>query len=157
AIPLFGHSPGQLGYMVGDVFFCADVVLPEQVLEKYRIPYLYSLADHLQALERARATAHRVAVPGHGALLAGGDLAVLVEQNAALAARVSEALLEVVVEPMPSEAILQAILQRFGAPASDAPSFYLLQPTVLAFLSHLHREGKVSHEVREGRSLWSRV
>jgi glyoxylase-like metal-dependent hydrolase (beta-lactamase superfamily II) len=26
AIPLFGHSPGQLGYMVADVFFCADVV-----------------------------------------------------------------------------------------------------------------------------------
>jgi glyoxylase-like metal-dependent hydrolase (beta-lactamase superfamily II) len=157
AIPLFGHSPGQLGYMVADVFFCADVVLPEQVLEKYRIPYLYSLTDHLQALERARVTAHRVAVAGHGALLDGGDLSALVEQNAALAARVLDALLEVVTEPMSSEAVLQALLQRFGAPASDAPSFYLLQPTALAFLSHLHREGKVSHEVREGRSLWSRA
>jgi glyoxylase-like metal-dependent hydrolase (beta-lactamase superfamily II) len=41
AIPLYGHSPGQLGYVVGDVFFCADVVLPETVLDKYRIPYLF--------------------------------------------------------------------------------------------------------------------
>jgi glyoxylase-like metal-dependent hydrolase (beta-lactamase superfamily II) len=157
AIALFGHSPGQLGYLAGDVFFCADVVLPATVLDKYRIPYLFSLTEHLSALERARSTPHRVAVAGHGPILEEGQLAAAVDQNAALARRVAEAILELTVTPRSAEAILEGILQRFEAPVADGPSFYLLQPTVFAFLSHLHRCGEIGHEIRDGRSLWTRT
>ena len=157
AIPLCGHSPGQLGFVVGDVFFCADVVLPETVLDRYRIPYLFSLTDHLAALERARAVPHRVAVPGHGAVLEAGALGGLIDVNATLASRVADAVLELTREPRTAEALLRDLLLRFGAPVADAPSFYLLQPTVFAYLSHLHREGLVGHEVRDGQSLWVRA
>ncbi len=157
AVPLFGHSPGQLGYVTGDVFFCADVVLPENVLDKYRIPYLFSLTDHFKALERARTVSHRVAVSGHGSVLPDGQLGELIDRNAALAYRVADAILELTVGPRSAETILEEILRRFGAPVTDAPSFYLLQPTVFAFLSHLHRQGEIAHEVRDGRSLWVRA
>ena len=157
AVPLYGHSPGQLGYVIGDVFFCADVVLPESVLDKYRIPYLFSLTDHLAALELARTVPHRVAVAGHGPVLERGQLDELIDLNAALAHRVGDAILDVVAEPTSAEAVLEEILRRFGAPVTDAPSFYLLQPTVFAFLSHLHRQGQISHHVRDGRSLWTRA
>jgi glyoxylase-like metal-dependent hydrolase (beta-lactamase superfamily II) len=157
AVPLYGHSPGQLGYVIGDVCFCADVVLPESVLDKYRIPYLFSLTDHLAALERGRAVPHRVAVAGHGPVLERGQLDELIDLNAALAHRVGDAILDVVAEPTSAEAVLEEILRRFGAPVTDAPSFYLLQPTVFAFLSHLHRQGQISHHVRDGRSLWTRA
>jgi glyoxylase-like metal-dependent hydrolase (beta-lactamase superfamily II) len=155
AVPLFGHSPGQLGYLAGDVFFCADVVLPEHVLDKYRIPYLFSLTDHLAALERARGTPHRVAVAGHGPVLENGQLAAAIDLNAAVAQRVVEAILELTATPRTAEAILERILRRFDAPVVDAPSFYLLQPTVFAFLSHLNRSGAVTHEIHDGRSLWT--
>jgi glyoxylase-like metal-dependent hydrolase (beta-lactamase superfamily II) len=157
AVALYGHSPGQLGYLVDDVFFAADVVLPAAALEKYRIPYLFSLTDHLAALERARLTPHRVAVPGHGPLLADGDLAAAVAMNAALVDRAVAAILELTATARSAEAILHALLERFDAPVADAPSYYLLQPTVFAFLSHLHREKLVAHEVVERRSLWRRV
>lgn len=156
AVPLYGHSPGQLGYLVGDVFFCADVVLPAMVLDKYRIPYLFSLTEHLAALERARGTPHRVAVAGHGPILEGGQLDVAINLNAALAERVAAAILDLMVTPRSAESILEGILRRFDAPVADAPSFYLLQPTVFAFLSHLHRSGEIRHEIRDGRSLWTR-
>jgi glyoxylase-like metal-dependent hydrolase (beta-lactamase superfamily II) len=157
AIPLFGHSPGQLGYLVGDVFFCADVVLPASVLEKYRIPYLFSLTDHLQALHHAATIPHRVAVPGHGAILEASVLADVIVENRALADRVLDATLELTATPQTASHVLQALLQHFGAPVADAPSFFLLQPTAFAFLSHLHREGLVQHEVSDGASLWTRV
>lgn len=157
AIPLFGHSPGQLGYLVGDVFFCADVVLPSSVLEKYRIPYLFSLTDHLQALEHAATVSHRVAVPGHGAVLAGDDLAHLIVENRDLAERVLAATLELTSTPQTASHVLQGLLRHFGAPVADAPSYYLLQPTAFAFLTHLHRQGLVRHEVTDGASLWERT
>ena len=157
AVLLSGHSPGQLGYVCGDVFFCADVVLPESVLDKYRIQYLFSLTDHLAALERARGTPHRVAVAGHGSILQDGELAAAIDRNAALAHRVAEAIVELTATPRPAEAILEGILRWFDAPIADAPSFYLLQPTVFAFLSHLHRSGQIGHEVRDARSLWTRT
>jgi glyoxylase-like metal-dependent hydrolase (beta-lactamase superfamily II) len=155
AVPLAGHSPGQLGYLVDDVFFCADVVLPESVLDKYRIPYLFSLTDHLAALERARTVPCRVAVPGHGPTV--DDLAPLIDRNADLARRVSDAVLELAATPRTAEAILRELLRRFGANVADAPSFYLLQPTVFAYLSHLHREGSLAHAVADGQSLWRRA
>jgi glyoxylase-like metal-dependent hydrolase (beta-lactamase superfamily II) len=155
AVPLYGHSPGQLGYLVGDVFFCADVVLPESVLDKYRIPYLFSLSDHLAALERARSVPHRLAVPGHGPVLE--DLGPLIDGNLGLAERVMAAVLDVTATPQTAEEILRNLLIRFAAPVNDAPAFYLLQPTVFAFLSHLHRRGLIGHEIRDGRSLWGRV
>ena len=154
AVPLFGHSPGQLGYLAGDVFFCADVVLPEHVLDKYRIPYLFSLTEHLAALERARVTPHRVAVAGHGPVLEDGQLETAINLNAALAQCVAEVILELTATPRTAETILEGILRRFDAPVVDAPSFYLLQPTVFAFLSHLNRSGAISHEVYDGLSLW---
>ena len=157
AVPLYGHSPGQLGYVAGDVFFCADVVLPANVLDKYRIPYLFSLTEHLAALERARGTPHRVAVAGHGPILEAGQLEAAVELNRTLAERVAEAILDLAAAPRSAEAILEGILRRFDAPVADAPSFYLLQPTVFAFLSHLHRTGEIGHEIRDGRSLWRRT
>jgi len=157
AVPLFGHSPGQLGYVMEDVFFCADVVLPERVLDKYRIPYLFSLTDHLAAMETARGVAHGIAVAGHGPILNPGELAALIDLNVALTERVADAVLDLAATARSAGSILEALMQQFGAPVIDAPSYYLLQPTVFAFLSHLHRTGRVVHEVRDGRSLWTRV
>jgi hypothetical protein len=97
-----------------------------------------------------------VAVAGHGPILDQGQLGVAIDLNEALAWRVAEAVLDLTAVPRTAEAILEGILRRFDAPVVDAPSFYLLQPTVFAFLSHLHRSGEISHEVRDGRSLWTR-
>lgn len=157
AVPLFGHSPGQLGYLVNGVFFCADVVLPASVLDKYRLPYLFSLSDHLQAMDRARAIEHAVAVPGHGPILEPAALHALIDQNEALMQQVLDAVLDLTAAPVTAESVLVNLLRRFEAPVTDASSFYLLQPTALAFLSHLERAGQITHQISEGQSLWQRV
>lgn len=152
-VPLFGHSPGQVGYIVDDVFFCADVVLPASVLEKYKIPYLFSLTDHLQALETARTVHYRCAVPGHGPLVE--DLTALIDQNETVISNVLRVMCDVTREPASSEEVMSRVLAHFGQEATDAPSFYLLQPTILACLTHLHRTGQVRHEIVGNRALWA--
>ncbi len=151
-VSLPGHSPNQVGYLVDGVFFCADVVLPESVLSKYKIPYLYSVTDHLKALDTAESVLCRVAVPGHGERV--DTLTGLIHANRALVMEVMERVLLLATEPATAEAVLTGLLKHYDAAVTDAPSFYLLQPTVFAFLSHLHRHGRITHEVRNGQSLW---
>jgi hypothetical protein len=50
---------------------------------------------------------------------------------------------------------MAGVLAHYGHVAIDAPSFYLLQPTILAFLAHLNRTGQVRHEITGNRSLWT--
>ncbi|HEU5434418.1 MAG TPA: MBL fold metallo-hydrolase [Thermomicrobiales bacterium] len=154
-IPLFGHSPGQIGVLVDDIFYCADVVLPPAVLDKYRILYLFSVSDHLQALERAAAVSCRAAVPGHGPAVA--DLTELIDRNRTSIEQVAARVLAFARESVDAGQILADLLQHFGANPADAPGFYLLQPTAFAFVSHLHRHGRLRHELRDGRSLWVAV
>jgi glyoxylase-like metal-dependent hydrolase (beta-lactamase superfamily II) len=151
-IPLAGHSPGQVGYLVDGVFLCADVVLPATVLEKYKIPYLFSLTDHLRALETARAVRYATAVPGHGPLVT--DLSDLIDLNQSLIDDVVSVVLGMLAEPMSSEEVMAAVLGHYDHRAPDAPAFYLLQPTILAFLSHLHRQGRIEHEIVANRPRW---
>lgn len=155
ALDLSGHSPGQKGLIVDGFFFCADVVLPESVLAKYRIPYLYSVTQHLVALEVARAQTYAIAQPGHGPMMERLD--PLIDLNLDLIHRVIEAIVDLLAEPSTAENLLTKIFERFDASIADASSFYLLQPTVFAFLSHLEREGAISHEIDERRSTWRRA
>lgn len=151
-ISLAGHSFNQVGYLFEGVFFCADVVLPETVLDKYKIPYLFSVTEHLRALETAVEVACDTAVPGHGPLVP--SLGPLVELNRSLLAAVAERVVEYAGAGRTAEGILAALLNHFGATVNDAPGYYLLQPTVFAFLSHLNRNGRIEHEVRDGQSIW---
>ena len=154
-VPLAGHSPNQVGYLVEGVFFCADVVLPKTVLAKYRIPYLFSVSDHLGALATAAQVACDVAVPGHGPTVA--ELGPLVELNRALVIDVADCIVGFAAAPATAEVILSRLLDNYDADVADAPSFYLLHPTVYAFLTHLERQGRIRHEIRDHQSLWVAV
>jgi glyoxylase-like metal-dependent hydrolase (beta-lactamase superfamily II) len=153
--PLAGHSPNQMGVLFDGVFFCADVVLPDRVIERYRMPYLFSVSDHLNALNHAESVPHAMSVPGHGPIVE--HVSTLVGPNRAIVKRVEADVLDLcTVERTPGE-VLALLLARLGADPQDAGAYYLLHPTVFAFLSHLERQGELTHEIREGRSLWKRA
>ena len=151
-VSLKGHSPNQVGFLVDGVFFCADVVLPESVLEKYRIPYLFSVGDHLSSLESCAVAACHVVMPGHGQVL--DSIVPLRDLNRALTLDVAEKVIEFTEHAVTPDQLLTRLLRHFGAAVSDAPSYYLLHPTVHAFLSYLHGQGRIKHQITDGQSLW---
>jgi glyoxylase-like metal-dependent hydrolase (beta-lactamase superfamily II) len=155
AISLAGHSGNQMGILVDGVFFAADVVLPDRVIERYKMPYLYSVTDHLAALDRADAVRHAVCVPGHGPILA--HVNELVVPNRDLVLRVAALIVDLCASPSTPEDILAVVLTQLGAVPGDAAAYYLLHPTVFAYLSHLEREGSLRHTIEAGRSWWERV
>jgi glyoxylase-like metal-dependent hydrolase (beta-lactamase superfamily II) len=155
AVSLAGHSGNQMGILVDGVFFAADVVLPERVLARYKIPYLYSVTDHMTALDRAERVIHHVCVPGHGPRL--DHVGELVEHNRVLVEQVADMILELCAQARMPEDILADVLQRMDADPADPASYYLLHPTIFAYLSFLEGVGLVRHTIERGRSLWERV
>lgn len=151
---LTGHSMNQLGYVIDDVFFCADVVFPEATLEKYPIPYLYGLTEHLQALEFARTVQARKIVPGHGPIL--DDINSLVDLNLAAIERVITTILEIVDRPMLADEICPQLFQCMSVTIADAQAYYLLRPTVQAYLAHLERIGELNLIVADASVMWTR-
>ena len=134
--------------------FCADVVLPASVLEKYRIPYLYSVADHRAALERARSVDARVVVPGHGEPVE--SLGSLIDLNLGLLDEVETAITSMLAEAsLTAEEIYGRLGRIFDAPIVDQVSFFLLQPTVYAFLSALEMKGKARSAVVDYGLRWT--
>jgi glyoxylase-like metal-dependent hydrolase (beta-lactamase superfamily II) len=154
-VSLSGHSMNQLGFVVDDVFFCADVVFPQSALEKYRIPYLYGLTEHLDSLDYAAGIECRLAVPGHGPL--EESLAIPVERNREVIERVITAMLGLLTEPKSTDEVCSGVFEALDVPVLDDQGFYLLRPTIAAYLSHLQRLGEVGHEIQHRGGVWRRV
>ncbi|HWV24241.1 MAG TPA: MBL fold metallo-hydrolase [Thermomicrobiales bacterium] len=154
AVSLAGHSINQLGYLVDGVFFCADVVFPEAALQKYPIPYLYGLTQHLEAMSRALEIDCTAVVPGHGPIEA--SLEEPVARNRVVIGRVLDAIPALLGEPLSTDDVAQRLFAALDVPVADASAYYLLRPTVAAYLSHLEREGVIEHVVDARASFWRR-
>ncbi len=152
AISLAGHSPNQLGFRIDGVFFCADVALPETVLEKYRIPYLYAVGDHLQAIETAFKVEANWVVPGHGAVSPSIDDSLML--NRQLVLEVADRVLEFAAEPATASDLMVKLLESYAAPVADHPAYFLLHPTIYAFLSYLHTQGRLESAVEGYQAIW---
>ena len=151
---LTGHSMNQLGYVIDDVFFFFFFFFTEATLEKYPIRYLYGLTEHLQALEFARGVQARKIVPGHGPIL--DDINSLVDLNLAAIERVITTILEIVDRPMLADEICQQLFQHMNVTIADAQAYYLLRPTVQAYLAHLERIGELNLIVADASVMWTR-
>lgn len=153
AIPLAGHSVNQLGYVIDGVFFCADVVFPEATLTKYPIPYLYGLTEHLESLEASKLVECTHIVPGHGPILDSID--DLVVKNQAAIERVIVALLEIIDHRMLGDEICRSLFQQMGVSMADPQAYFLLRPTVQAYLAHLERLGQIQIGMSDQSVVWT--
>lgn len=152
AIPLPGHSMNQFGYVIDGVFFCADVVFPEATLQKYPIPYLYGLTEHLESLEAAKLINCTHVILGHGPVLESID--GLVQTNLHAIEQVISNILEIVDRPMMADEICRSLFLRMDLTINDSQAYYLLRPTVQAYLAHLERLGELQLEMQDASVVW---
>jgi glyoxylase-like metal-dependent hydrolase (beta-lactamase superfamily II) len=153
AVPLPGHSAGQTGYLVRDVLFSGDLVMPPTVLDKYGIVYCHDVAAHLESLERMPAVAATWHLPAHHPPTR--DLAPLVAANRD---RFRDTLAQIrrllAQGPMEAGAIQAELCGHYNINITTTEGFFLLQPTIYAHLSCLAGQGEVEFAVVEGRGVW---
>lgn len=154
-VSLAGHSMNQVGLLIDGVFFCADVVFPEATIDRYKIPYLYGLTEHLDAMDFSATVECDHAVPGHGPI--EESLQRPVEQNKAVVHRTITCLLDVLLEPKSADDACKQAFNALDVPVLDDGAYFLLRPTISAYLSHLERVGEITTEVAGKSVLWRRT
>lgn len=153
-VPLFGHSPAQVGVCVDNILFCADAIFTPDILAKHPIPFCYDLD---QALASAQAVeAYEIIVPGHGTPLEGQEAKHAAQAFRAHLLRLVEEVESALASPCTAEALLRILAQKLGVQNLNLVGFLLARTTVFAVLSFLVREGRAEPVVEDGSLLWRR-
>ncbi|MDI3281160.1 MAG: MBL fold metallo-hydrolase [Bacillota bacterium] len=157
AVPLPGHSLGQMGYRVDEVFFVGDALFPSEALQKYYAPYCVDLDETLRSLEHLAGSRAATYVPGHGPLFCDSEsLAAAVAAHRQRLEELRSRVLACLSAPLTADQVLAAVLAEAGEHLPDAAGFVLARAPILACLTSLHRAGLVEERVEENAWRWAR-
>ena len=153
-IPLPGHYFDMIGVMTPDkVFFCADCLSGERILEKYHVAVLYDVAGYLATLEMVSAMEAELFIPAHADPVT--DIRPLAALNATKVAEVAERVLGFCGAGRTFEEILSDLFAEYDL-SMDFTQYALVGSTIRSYLAYLHEQGLVDVVFAENRMLWVR-
>jgi glyoxylase-like metal-dependent hydrolase (beta-lactamase superfamily II) len=141
AIPLYGHSPRQIGVEVDGVLYCADSIFSKEVIEKYKIPLFMDIEKQKETLSFLEKSNYEFYVPCHAKPTA--DVSELVDLNFGVIERVEEFLIS---ESGTTDEMLRKLCRKFEIRLRDFTSYALMLATLKAYLSYLHDKGALKAE-----------
>jgi glyoxylase-like metal-dependent hydrolase (beta-lactamase superfamily II) len=149
-VPLPGHCFNQIGVLVSDVLFCADTVFSSRVLEKYKIPVVQDVKNHLETLCKLCESLHSFYVPAH--TRPRNDIREIVEKNLATSNGIIEDIKNVLSEKKTTEQVVSELATQYGLNLTVIQQYYLIQMTLMAYLGYLYEE-KITEIKMEGNQL----
>lgn len=157
-IPLPGHSLDQVAYRSpDDVLYLADALSSRDIIEKYKIPFIFNVQDYLDSLEKIKSLRARVFVPAHApAMDQADDLIALAQYNIDQTLEMGEIIVEKLKKPQCMEALLQALFRDFGLEMNLTQRF-LDGATLKAYLTWLSDLGKIEYRFEDGLMVWQKI
>ncbi len=151
------HLPGHFFKMIGietpdNVFFTADSLIPENIITKYHIFYLFDIRSHFETLTMLQERENILYVPSHGEPVQ--DIKEMAEHNRNKMLEIMEILLSFCQTPSPVEELLAKLFIHYKLDI-NANQYFLLLSTIRSYLSYLLEEKKVDIIYREGRMEWA--
>ena len=151
--------PGHFWDMIGiktpdEVYFLADCVFGENILEKYHISFFYDIAAQFETLDRIEKLEGRLFIPAHAEPTE--DIKPLAAANRKKMQEILQVLLEICKEPLHFEEILKRVFERFGL-TMDVNQYVLVGSTIRSYLSYLADQGKAECSVTDSMLLWKTV
>ncbi|MCS7126695.1 MAG: MBL fold metallo-hydrolase [Aigarchaeota archaeon] len=153
-IQLPGHSFNMYGVIVDDVFFIADLVFPENLIDKYGVLYHFDVKESVKTLKKIKETAYRFYVPSHSEPTT--DISRLIDVNLQSIDKVKRLIEEYTSRPLSLEDIVSNILKDLNI--SITPSTYFLyNSAVRSYISWMADEELLSEVLDNGRLKYFRV
>ncbi len=151
-IPLEGHYFGMFGVKTDDeVWFLADCLMGENILQKYHASFIYDVAAYLATLDKVDALEGKWFIPAHAA--ACQDIRPLVAANRQKVLEISENLLEWCREPQKFEDVLKMTFDHYQL-SMDWNQYVLVGSTIRSYLACLHDEGRLLTSFVNNTLLW---
>ncbi|MBD3171738.1 MBL fold metallo-hydrolase [Candidatus Bathyarchaeota archaeon] len=152
-IPLPGHSFNQVGVQIDDILFCADTVFSRRVIEKYKIPVVQDVGNHLKTLEKLKNMEHRLFVPAH--TKPTDDLSELIDLNMETTYSLLTDIKKILDVPKTTEDVQSELGAEYGIDLSVVQQYYLIHMTLMAYLGYLYDSKQADIKIRDNRLYWS--
>jgi glyoxylase-like metal-dependent hydrolase (beta-lactamase superfamily II) len=154
-LPLEGHYFGMFGVKTDDeVWFLADCMMGENILQKYHVSFIYDVAAYLATLNIVEKLEGKWFIPAHAP--ACQDIKSLVAANRQKVLEISEKLVEWCREPIRFEDVLKMTFDHYQL-SMDWNQYVLVGSTIRSYLAYLHNEGKLQSSFVENCLFWQTI
>lgn len=154
-LPLPGHFFDMCGFGTADgVWFLADCLTSETVIEKYHVQFLYDVAGYLDTLDKVSRLEGRLFIPAHAE--ATEDIRPLAEKNRQKVLEILDVVRSLCREPKMFEDILQGLFAHYQL-TMDFSQYVLVGSTLRSYLAYLLDNGGAEAEFSDNRLLWRAV
>lgn len=151
-LPLKGHFFDMVGYRMPDgTVFLADCVSSAATLEKYRVGFIYDVAEYLKTLDLIETLDATVFIPSHTEAVT--DIHELADLNRRNVLEIADRILSICETPICFEAVLQRVFTEYSL-AMNFEQYVLVGSTVRSYLAWLHDAGKLSVSFEDNMLLW---
>ena len=151
-IGLKGHFLDMIGIKTPDnVYFLADCLAGENILNKYHIFFIYDVREFLNTLDMAEKLPRGTFVPAHADVTE--DIGPLVSVNRAKVFEIIDRLLEICAEPIGFEDILKKVFTGFSL-EMDFNQYVLVGSTIRSYLAYLKDQGRLEADIEDLKLFW---
>jgi glyoxylase-like metal-dependent hydrolase (beta-lactamase superfamily II) len=152
-ISLEGHYFGMLGFKTPDrVWFLADCVMGENILQKYHASFIFDVAAYLATLDKVEKLEGEWFIPAHAP--ACKDIKPLVAANRAKVNEIIQKLTEICRSPVTFDEILKSVFDAYQL-TMNWDQYVLVGSTIRSYLTYLHDSGKLSVKFEGNYLYWS--
>jgi len=151
-IPLPGHSPNQVGFLIDGILFCADAVFGKETLEKHKIPVIYDLRAFLDTLSFLEVTDYDLYVPSHGTPT--NNVTELTLLNREVVEYLLHTILRILKTPSTTDELMEETFKQFGIEVKSLAQFFLLRTSIQACLSYLYDKREIEVDFSRSIPVW---
>ena len=151
-ISLKGHFFDMVGFRTpDDIVFLADCLSSRQTLDKYKITFIYDVAEYLNTLESIKSMKASLFIPSHAA--ATDDIYELAQYNINTVNEIARLITDICTKPATFEEVLQKLFEHYCLKMT-CEQYVLVGNTVRSYLAWLKDSGRLDFYFENNKMLW---
>lgn len=152
-IGLPGHSFDMAGFKTASgTVFLGDCLSSREILEKYKIGYIYDVKSYLSTLEKVGMMEGEIFIPSHTEPT--DDIRELVRYNIDTVNSIGDKICILCQTPKSFETILKELFDEYGL-KMNFEQYALVGSTVRSYLAWLKDEGRITVNFEGNKLLWA--
>ncbi len=147
-----GHSFSMVAFKTDDeVWFLADCLTSEAIIQKYHVAFLYDVAGYIESLHTVNQLKGKLFIPAHAEPTE--DIQSLVKINLEKVEEIYELLKSICAIPITFDDILKEVFDHYGL-TMDFNQNVLVGSTIRSYLAYLHDRQEMHPSFVENKLWW---